>query len=543
MKIRILREKKDCFQEKDFKSKSKCVQGQKGIGEKRGNAYVASVLRDQGELDEEQLEEISGMSGGAVGGPAGGFEEDDENLEEMYSTKGSFPSKVQRIQTDGEVKGKIERGRHQGLKNYKENKNKFHQDWKSFMVLLEDDDSTKPLDDADRLSIPVNPTAELLKKAGYRLIRKLGEGEFGEVVLAASGDEYGSHNYAIKIIKSSNSPQAWREVRNYHTISQARETNPLIAEHFPEVFKILKVDDKDLIIMEVLKPMPPSLKGIFAGVEQAMHRLRPMQAQQWPISKFDDNKDISQRVELMIMQDAEPLKNVMNKIKKSLQIFSRVEDPESGRYMLPDGALKEIDSWMSLRAFRSWLGLNKKEGARLINDFQDEIVDFLGSSRGIYEAIMDDLDDSYTARAFVTLACKNIIDLMTKYTAHPPNYDDDYDPEEGIRANASYIIESFLERFQKLYRMSASLKSGYTPADVGEEGGRLADAESLYQAIMALQEETGLFARDLHDGNAMIRPDGNIVIVDVGMFKTDIEIQQMKKGKLRENRLRIRFKR
>ena len=109
MKIRILREKKDCFQEKDFKSKSKCVQGQKGIGEKRGNAYVASVLRDQGELDEEQLEEISGMSGGAVGGPAGGFEEDDENLEEMYSTKGSFPSKVQRIQTDGEVKGKIER--------------------------------------------------------------------------------------------------------------------------------------------------------------------------------------------------------------------------------------------------------------------------------------------------------------------------------------------------------------------------------------------------------------------------------------------------
>ena len=91
--------------------------------------------------------------------------------------------------------------------------------------------------------------------------------------------------------------------------------------------------------------------------------------------------------------------------------------------------------------------------------------------------------------------------------------------------------------------MGSSLKSGYSPVDVGSEGGRLADAESLYQAIMALQEETGLFARDLHDKNAMIRPDGDIVIVDVGMFKTDREIDQMKKGKLRENRLRIRFKR
>tara|TARA_Y100000593_G_scaffold56973_1_gene106116 strand:- start:1576 stop:3198 length:1623 start_codon:yes stop_codon:yes gene_type:complete len=540
MKIRILKEKKDCFKKKDFKSKSTCVQDQKGIGEKRGNAYVASVLRDQGEIEEEQLEEMSGMAGGAVGGAAGNAFEDDENLEEMYSTKGAFPSKMQRIQTDGEVEGKIERGRHQGLKNYKES---FHNQWKDFLILLEDDDSTQPLDDAERLPIPPNPTAELLKKAGYKLIKELGAGQFGEVVLASAGDEYGSHNYAIKIIKPGNPDAAFREVRNYHQISKARSNNPLIAEHFPEVFKILKIDDKDIIVMEVLDPLPASLKGIFVGVEQAMHRMRPVNAPTWPISKFDDSKDVSERVELLIMRDDSPLNDLMNKIKKTLKVFSREESAETGKYTLPPQAIKDIDTTMSLPVYRSWLGLDKHAGPDIINQFHDEILNYLGAAAPVYMAIMEDLEESWTAKAFVTLVCKNIIDLMKKYTVHPPDYDDSYDPDEGITANVEYIIESFLERFQKLYRMGSSLKSGYSPTDVGSEGGRLADAESLYQAIMALQEETGLFARDLHDKNAMIRPDGDIVIVDVGMFKTDREIDQMKKGKLRENRIRIKFRR
>ena len=64
---------------------------------------------------------------------------------------------------------------------------------------------------------------------------------------------------------------------------------------------------------------------------------------------------------------------------------------------------------------------------------------------------------------------------------------------------------------------------------LGQAGGRMGDAESIYQSIMELHDATGLFARDLHDGNAMRRPDGDIVIVDVGMFKTAAELQQMKR--------------
>ena len=48
--------------------------------------------------------------------------------------------------------------------------------------------------------------------------------------------------------------------------------------------------------------------------------------------------------------------------------------------------------------------------------------------------------------------------------------------------------------------------------------------------------------------NIMRRPGGDLVIVDVGMFKTADEIKQMlakrrNEGKLRENRIRIKIKR
>ena len=45
--------KTDCFSRKTFDGKSKCIQKTKGFGEKRANAYVASVLRDMGEIKED----------------------------------------------------------------------------------------------------------------------------------------------------------------------------------------------------------------------------------------------------------------------------------------------------------------------------------------------------------------------------------------------------------------------------------------------------------------------------------------------------------
>ena len=188
---------------------------------------------------------------------------------------------------------------------------------------------------------------------------------------------------------------------------------------------------------------------------------------------------------------------------------------------------------MAGTSYRGWLGVEKEKADEVIYKFQDEIIDYMGGSAKMYLAILDDLRNSPPAKVFVTLVCKKIVDIMKKHSQN----------SEDIKPNSEYIIQSFLERFQKTYRMSSSLKSGYTTKDIGQEGGRMPDAESIYQAIMELRLQTGLFARDLHDGNAMKRPDGDIVIVDVGMFKTGAEIDQMKKKGIRENRIRIKLKR
>ena len=62
------KKKTDCFEEgkyKTFEGKSKCIQKTKGLSKERADAYVASVLRDMGELDEMS------MAAGAVQGYAG----------------------------------------------------------------------------------------------------------------------------------------------------------------------------------------------------------------------------------------------------------------------------------------------------------------------------------------------------------------------------------------------------------------------------------------------------------------------------------------
>ena len=503
---------------------------------------------------QDQLDETSSMGGGgAVEGHVNDkergvplstkktlkkFNKDEKNkqklkgkpLEEMFSTSTQARGfRINIVPSEKEHAGHVERSKHQGLQN----------------VMLEADDdrtlpmddSTKPLPDAKPLPKPRDPVEEMLEKNGYKLKKKLGEGQYGVVVLATNIDEYGGHDFAIKILKKTGGEAIAREVRNYSEISTARDGDPLIAKHFPEVFRIFEEDGNTFIVMEVLEPLHSELKGMLGGIEQVMHKQRPMSAPGWPISKFDTDKDVSKRVEA-ILSSEEQIAHILRMIKGQLETFSS----EFGQ-KISDNIKKDIDIAMASTSFRNILGVSKKQGAQSLNKFEAQIKNYLGGAYKIYSAIMDDLNNSYSARLFVALVCKKIVDLMKKHTQHPSNPDDSYDPQEGIKSNAEYIIKTFLERFQKYYRTSSSLKSGYSQVDVGKKGGRLGDAESVYQAIMKLQDVTGLFARDLHDANAMRRPGGDIVIVDVGMFKTDDEIQQMKKGKLRENRIRIKIKR
>ena len=533
MKIRII---KEVISKSGDKWAVKSKKG-KTLGthdsETKAKAQLAAI---EASKNEEQLEEISSVGSGAVqgyGAPLGSKKDNEEfnesekqasklkgkKLAEMFSSSTQTGGlRISIVRGEKEHAGHVERARHQGLRN----------------VMKEDDDATLPMDDSTRplpdakpIPVPRDPVEVMLEKNGYKLKKKLGEGQYGVVVLATEIDEYGGHNFAIKILKKTGGEAIAREVRNYREISSARDKNPVIAKHFPEVFKIFEEEGNTFIVMEVLEPLHAELKGIFSGVEQIMHKQRPMMAPNWPISQFDSDKDVSKRVEMML-DDSKQIANLIDVVKRRLLTYST----EYNKKIEPQ-VLKDIETAINPSVFANFRSVSRKEASQKVNRFNDQILDYLGGAAGIYSSIMTDMKNSPASQVFVTLMCKKIIEIMKRYTPQGDN----------VKDFTEFIVKPFLERFQKQYRMSTSLKGGYSQSDIGKEGGRRDDAESIFQAIMGLQKETGLFARDLHDGNAMRRPDGDIVIVDVGMFKTDTELNQMKKGKLRENRIRIKIKR
>jgi hypothetical protein len=80
--------------------------------------------------NDDKLEEISSMGGGAVEGHVSPEKEEDKKIEEMFSTVGHYGGlKISVVSAEKERRGHVERSKRQGLKN----------------VMSEDDDSTQPM--------------------------------------------------------------------------------------------------------------------------------------------------------------------------------------------------------------------------------------------------------------------------------------------------------------------------------------------------------------------------------------------------------------
>tara|TARA_Y100000591_G_C21830683_1_gene699388 strand:+ start:12 stop:1898 length:1887 start_codon:yes stop_codon:yes gene_type:complete len=84
----------------------------------------------------------------------------------------------------------------------------------------------------------------------------------------------------------------------------------------------------------------------------------------------------------------------------------------------------------------------------------------------------------------------------------------------------------------------ARMDRGGAPAEVGDAIG---EAASIREAIEELERLTGLAGRDMHEGNVMIREyTGDIVIVDLGLFKPRSEVVEERKKKRKKRRKKRR---
>lgn len=479
------------------------------------------------------LEEINAMSAGNVegyGAPFGDpetikrFNKDQEKdqrlkghkLEEMFSSAG-IKGNVFKLRISGEKEhaGHVERSNAQGLKNVMES----NEDTIKDMTLepsdtlgsvdLSDKSFDKNYEKENRLPLPAELEEEL-KRHGLEVVNAvddyLGGGKFGKVYRAFTIEE--DFEGALKIISGSPS-EIQREVRNYTKISQARSADPLIEKHFPEVYEawIAKINNKDtgFIFMEVLKPVNKETKKMLAG------------GSYWKANKntgFDRKsrelgQEISVRAELFFKRDNEVLKSLPK----------RVFDMAKDKKVMPNISIRKVRP----SNFKILEQLADSPRAQSELDGKIKFAEQLAAKEGLSKSLdklkflLDDYDKSMFAKLALTETFNALAAVATGKVVNNTMW---------ISADQS-VLDTLVD-IQREIRTSTIAKGHYDVKSVvnNYKNENRSDIERAIEAVVA---KTRLFGRDLHWNNYMERENGDLVIVDLGMFKTSRELRAGKK--------------
>ena len=102
--------------------------------------------------------------------------------------------------------------------------------------------------------------------------------------------------------------------------------------------------------------------------------------------------------------------------------------------------------------------------------------------------------------------------------------------EGSVKSLVRMAIRDVATAFINGIRKEVSLPIGFSSATVNDPTDSRAGGRDLTQAVQLLYQKTGLLAKDVHDKNVMKREgSGDIVIVDLGLFRLDPKFNQKNK--------------
>ena len=458
----------------------------------------------------KNLEEMSSGGGGAVQGYAGSplstkeenekfnkKQEEDQRLigrrlAEMYSTRGiSGRNKQQIVAGEEEHEGHVERSKHQGLKN----------------VMESDDDATMSVMPPTALSDfgsnlqQTSPTAiKAVQDAGYKFKDYLGGGQFGKVFKVINTQT--GMEQAMKIVTGTpNSTD--REVRNYELVQNARKKSEVIAKHFPETYASWKQNDFGFIAMEILEPvayedaaMLVDLTNLVSARESdrvayTTPTNQSYKAKQWFDTTFLDSlKGSSQKIEDHALQ--------------GLQLTTPMDNGDLLFYTSP--------------TFMSGLKAQAEASSPEFYNKSDEHLKIFMDAKGrasfpktyrILSIVKDETPDAEYVAVSLGVISNVILNIRGKAQQELGQQIDTLEIHS--------VIASALVPFVKGYREFSTMRIGYD-----KKGPKVAtgtEKESWDKIAKELYDLTGLVPRDVHYGNVMQRPNGDLVIVDLGLFK------------------------
>ena len=332
---------------------------------------------------------------------------------------------------------------------------------------------------------------EKAEELGYEIVKPLGQGFFGKVYLVTKDGK----EYAFKMVKK----QANREVNNYKTVSDARNQSPIVAKHFPEVFYAeADSDDRGYIIMELLTDKGPKsliIPELVGDGEMIV-----------PINRDNPYKNLKNRM-YMYLRNENIREGVLFGMFSLFMAPPDVKTPieEALKYRFGDDFGVEYLKTKSIAGNQKLIDSLEQRARSVISSDEEE---FIFDRSG---ALKDEFVINPGALTFLVIALETVRDA---------------DPFKGTpqswftRTQTAAVVE-----FMTFYRQGAPVPFDY--GDMGSKGGAPEQIASVYKDAMSIREAmkelaniTGLFAKDVHGGNIMIRPSTqDFVVVDLGLFK------------------------
>ena len=363
--------------------------------------------------------------------------------------------------------------------------------------------------EADPLSGLSNNDAakRALEEKGYTIESQLGRGQWGTVYKAQNSFK---QPCAVKVVTGDG---AERELSNYQTIGAARSANELIAKHFPNVMEAWSPRDGIAVIaMEMLQPLNDAQAtfipdaSYLAGKNKA-HKLATA------ADSYSGMRDMSQRFTHYIQNNIQEVSALFDSSAYRLAMdykndwLGKLDDKkvqDAKAEVSPESLLRIMQIGSSAPQMSKQYFENRKASMTRVLGAGSDAVAFM-------EILEEEAPNALGANAALAEIAFRIllVGLMAQVG------------KDEIDA----AIRSFAKSFLELARQFTQMPMGYEVPDVNEPRRThekwFLTSRGLHSAIKALYDQTGLLAKDLHDNNVMARPNGDVVIVDVGLFRPD----------------------
>lgn len=371
---------------------------------------------------------------------------------------------------------------------------------------------------------PVEVAKESLEEKGYSIEKELGKGMNGTVYLATNKLK---QKCAVKIVIGE---PAEKELSNYQTISDARSSSALIEKHFPNVFEAWSpTKDVAIIAMEVLTPLTDAQASFVPDASFLHGKNKP-----WRLAAAADvysgMRDMSKRFTHYIQ-------NNIQYVASRMEYFAhQLTNDWDGEYM----GRMTVEKMASLSAdvaddklldIMKMFEANPPMGKSFIANRKSAFAKNLGTSSSavhFVEILDEESPESLGANAvFIQIAFKIMVAGLT--ASQKP------DRIDGAISDYAKSALASARRFTQIHM-------GYNQPELRRSNKNhereFLTSRGLHAAIVALHKQTGLMAKDLHDQNIMANAAGDLIIVDVGLFRLD---NSWNGGKLQEM-LKIRKK-